>query len=61
MKKLFEKPVMDVLFFDEEDIISVSNGFRETSSDAVSNAERAADGLNTSVITVERASSIIGG
>lgn len=58
MKKLFEKPVMDVLFFDEEDIISVSS-LSETSSDVETNAERAAEGLNTSIVTVEKASSII--
>ena len=58
MKKLFEKPVMDVLFFDEEDIISVSG--EGNSVDNGSNAEIAAEDFNTSVVTVERASSIIG-
>ena len=62
MKKLFEKPVMDVLFFDEEDITAVDSGVGNTKNSAFdlgSNAEIAADGLNNSVITVEKASSII--
>lgn len=63
MKKLFEKPVMDVLFFDEGDVITVSgNGDGDgiiQSLDLYSNTEIAADGLDASVVTVEKASSLI--
>ncbi|MDO5398679.1 MAG: hypothetical protein Q4G33_12200 [bacterium] len=60
MKKLFEKPVIDVLFFDEEDIVTDSgNGNRSmTSLYGGSNAERAGEGIGNSVLTVERASEL---
>ncbi len=58
MKKLFKKPVMDVLYFDEEDTVLCSTNAILSSSETDSNTEIASEGLDTSVFTVEKASAI---